>query len=181
MTPLPVSAHALMPIAIAALVLWRVTRRVRRLVGRQPVRPGRLVFTLVFFPLLVLLLAVTGSSQPDVLLGLVGGAALGAGIGVVGLRMTRYEVTDEGLFYTPNTAIGIALALLFVGRLIYRFGTLYFASGTIDPSAFESFGKSPLTLLVFGVLAGYYIAYSIGIVLWRRSVTRDALRVERTT
>jgi len=180
MTPLPISPQALMPIAIGALVLWRVTRRVRRLVGRQPVRPGRLAFTLVFFPLLVVLLGLSGFRDPEVLFGLGGGLVLGALIGVVGLRMTRYEVTPEGLFYRPHTGIGIALALLFVGRVLYRFGAFYFATGTVDPHVWSSFGRSPLTLAVFGVLAGYYIAYAIGILRWRRSVVDETSKVETT-
>ena len=167
-----VSLHALMPVAIGALVLWRMTRRVRRLVGRQPVRPGRLVFTLILFPVLVVLLGLTTLHRPEALLGLVAGVALGAGIGVVALRMTRYEVTDNGLFYTPNTAIGIALAVLFVARVLYRFGDLYLESGTLDPRAFQSFGSSALTLLIFGVLAGYYLAYAVGIAWWRHAVAR---------
>ena len=170
----PISPHTLVPIAIGALLLWRVTRRVRRLVGRQPVRPGRLAFTLVFFPLIVVLLGLGGLRDPETLLGLGCGLALGAIIGVVGLRMTRYDVTPDGLFYTPHTGIGIALALLFVGRLLYRFGALYLATGSIEPGAFQSFGNSPLTLAVFGLLAGYYIAHAIGILSWRRAVLRDA-------
>lgn len=180
MTP-PVYLHALTPVAIGAFVLWRVTKRVRRLVGRQPVRPARLLLTLIVFPLLVAMLGAASLTRPDMLVGLAAGLAIGAGIGVIALRMTRYEATDQGLFYTPNTAIGVALSLLFVGRVLYRFGAVYLETGTVDPRAFQSFGSSALTLLIFGVLAGYYVAYAIGIQLWRRSSGRTAPTSGTTT
>ena len=50
------------------------------------------------------------------MVGVVGGAALGR----LGLRLTRFEQTPLGLFYTPNAHLGVALSLLFLGRLIYR-------------------------------------------------------------
>ena len=44
---------------------------------------------------------------------------------------------------------------------------LYMTTGAIDFKAMQGFGRSPLTLLIFGVLAGYYAAYAIGVL--RRS------------
>jgi hypothetical protein len=34
------------------------------------------------------------------------------------------------------------------------------------------FAHSPLTLSIFGLLAGYYIAYAIGLVRWRFAVKK---------
>ena len=47
---------------------------------------------------------------------------------------TKFEVTPQGMFYTPNAHIGIALSLLFVGRVIYRMVVLY----SMDPLAPQS-------------------------------------------
>lgn len=47
-----------------------------------------------------------------------------AALGVYGLRLTRFERTPTGLFYTPNAHLGIALSLLLVLRLGYRGGRL---------------------------------------------------------
>ena len=85
----------------------------------------------------------------------------GALLGVYGLGKTKFEGTPQGLFYTPNAHIGIALSLLFVGRVIYRMFVLY----TADPYAQQSRPTSPyspLTLGIFGLLAGYYVTYAIG-------------------
>ncbi len=169
MTTIPISLPALMPVLIVALIAWRMVGRVRRLIGRQPVRTRRLVLTTVFFPILVVLLALTGLRDIALLEGLAGGVAIGVVLAWVGLRMTKFEASEAVLFYTPNAVIGIALSLLFIGRLIYRFGAIYLATGRLDPATMQSFGKSPLTLMIFGVLAGYYTAYAIGILMWRHT------------
>lgn len=174
MTNLPVNLPALMPVLIVALIGWRMIYRVRRLIGRQPVRTRRLVATTILFPIIVVLLALSGFRDIVLLEGLAGGVAIGIALAWFGLRVTKFEVTDAGLFYTPNAVIGIAISVLFIGRLIYRFGTIYFATGRFDPGTMQSFGKSPLTLLIFGVLAGYYTAYAVGVLMWRHSARRDA-------
>lgn len=172
MTSLPAALPALLPAflpaIIAALIGWRMYRRIRRLIGRQPVRTKRLVMTMVFFPILVVLLGLTGLRDPLLPMGLAAGVAIGVALAYVGLRTTVFEATPEGLFYTPNRTIGIALSLLFIARIAWRFGALYIASGGIDANAIQGFGRSPLTLLIFGVLAGYYTAYAAGVMHWSR-------------
>ena len=59
----------------------------------------------------------------NLLLGFGGGILLGAILGIFGLRLTKFETTDEGHFYIPNVYIGSALSLLLVGRIIYHFYT----------------------------------------------------------
>jgi hypothetical protein len=46
---------------------------------------------------------------------------------------------------------------------------LYSANPYADPAA-SNFAASPLTLGIFGLLAGYYVTYAIGLVRWRLSV-----------
>jgi hypothetical protein len=99
---------------------------------------------------------------PKLLLGISSGVALGVGLGFLGLRLTKFETTEAGHFYTPNTSIGVGLSLLFVGRIIYRFWVLSNVAaekGQPQPQLFQS----PLTLLIFGLIAGYYIVYYIGL------------------
>jgi hypothetical protein len=150
------------------LILWRVYARIRRKVGRQKLSKVRPWLTVVFFPLIVALLALATLSHPERLAWLVAGLAGGAMLGVHGLRKTRFEPTPQGLFYTPNAHLGIALSLLLVGRIAYRFVEIYVMNpGAVHTS--RDFARSPLTLAVFGLLAGYYIAYAIGLIRWRRS------------
>jgi hypothetical protein len=152
------------------LILWRVYSRIRRMVGRQKLSRVRPWITVVVFPLIVALLALATLTHPERLAWLVAGLAGGALLGVYGLRKTRFEPTPEGLFYTPNAHLGIALSLLFVGRIAYRFVEVYALNPGIAHTS-QDFARSPLTLGVFGLLAGYYIAYAIGLIRWRLTLS----------
>jgi hypothetical protein len=76
------------------------------------------------------------------------------------VRLTRFETTDEGHFYTPNTHIGIGLSVLFAGRIAYRFIVLGDVATAQNPA--PPF-QSPLTFFIFGLTVGYYIVYQIGL------------------
>lgn len=89
-----------------------------------------------------------------------------------GIGRTRFEaVAGQGLFYTPNAHLGIALSLLFVARLGFRFVEVFVIAPEVPRSAAE-FAQSPLTLCAFGVLAGYYVSYAVGLLRWRYRVLR---------
>jgi hypothetical protein len=155
MTPAPI-----MPILFGGLIAWGIYRRLRRNIGRQKLRPVRLTISIVIFSVASVVLLVMSLGILKLMLGIGGGLALGVPLGFVGLRLTRFETTAEGHFYTPNTKIGIALSLLFLGRLAYRFWALRHATGTLHtPPPFQS----ALTYFLFGLIAGYYIAYYIGL------------------
>lgn len=173
MTTIPLSLPALAPALIAALIGWRVYKRVRRLIGRQPVRTGRLVATTIAFPVIVALVGLASLAHPPAVAALVCGLAVGVALGWWGLRLTRFEVVDGVRSYIPNARIGVAISLLFVGRLVYRFGVTHFTTGQFDAGTFQSFGRSPLTLAIFGVVAAYYTTYAVGILRWSRTAGRD--------
>jgi hypothetical protein len=163
--------------AIVALVAWRLYSRFRRMVGRQRYRPWRTAITLILFPVIVLLVGVGASAHTLALEALAGGLATGIALGVVGLRLTRYEATPLGRYYTPNAHIGIALSLLFAARIVWRAIELRSAGADFSAHA-PDFARSALTLLVFGVLAGYYITYAAGLVRWVIGTPADAAPAE---
>jgi len=100
------------------------------------------------------------------LAGLAAGVAAGAGLGVAALKRTNFEPVDGALYYTPNAQIGLFVSLLFVGRLLWRMIQVWSQHGAQQP---ENIANSPLTLLVFGILAGYYVVYSGGLLRWRHA------------
>ena len=151
--------------ALVAFIAWRLYARFRRMVGRQRYRPWRTAITLTLFPVIILLVGLGASANPTALEGLAGGLALGIVLGVVGLKLTRYEATPLGRYYTPNAHIGIALSLLFAARIVWRSIELRSMGAGLSDHA-PDFARSTLTLLVFGVLAGYYITYAAGLVRW---------------
>jgi hypothetical protein len=148
------------PILFGGLIAWSIYRRVRRNIGRQKLRPVRIIISIVVFSLISLVFLALSLQLPKLLPGIGGGLLLGVLLGFVGLRLTKFETTDEGHFYTPNTHIGVALSVLFVGRLIYRFWVLNDAATAGNhPPPFQS----PLTFFIFGLIAGYYIVYYAGL------------------
>ncbi len=157
----------LLPVGIVALVCWRMYSRIRRMVGRQRRSKVRPWLTVCLFPLLLVVLLLGSLAHPQAVLALVAGAGVGTGLGVYGLRLTKFEQTPLGLFYTPNAHLGVALSLLLVARIGYRAAQLYSVAGAATSAASASFARSPLTLLIFGTLAGYYIAYAVGLLRWR--------------
>ena len=156
-------------LGIGALVAWRLYGRIQRLTTRQHFNLRRSRVSLVLFPLLMLLLLVGTYTHPLGIAAELGGALIGVGLAVYGLRHTQYENTTEGLFYTPNAHIGIALSVLLAGRVAYRFFQMYAATAAVaQPS--QDFARSPLTLLIFGTTAGYYAWYAFGLIRWSRTV-----------
>jgi hypothetical protein len=165
------SASTITLLVLLPLLAWRVYSRFRRMVGRQRLSRIRPWVTLVIFPLLISLLCFAALSHIERLWWLAAGLGFGSILGIYGLRKTYFEPTKQGLFYTPNAHLGIALSLLFVGRVIYRLVEVYSIAPGM-PHGMDDFARSSLTLAVFGLLAGYYIAYAIGLARWRFRVLR---------
>jgi len=165
----------LISLGVVALIAWRMYSRVRRMVGRQVFSRNRARATVVLFPLLLVLVLFSALAHPASLLALVAGAGLGVALGSYGLRLTKFEETPLGLFYTPSAHLGIALSLLFIGRVGYRFAQLYLSGA--PASSHSAFVSSPLTLLIFGTLAGYYVSYALGLLRWAHRASLPAERV----
>lgn len=150
------------PYLIAALVAWGIYRRMRRSFGRQRVRERRMWIRIGILTAAAAAFAIITAHDVRVLAALVAGIAGGAALGYVGLRYTKFEVQSDGRFYTPHTYIGVAVSALFVGRLLYRFLTVY--DGTLPNHGFAgSYQGNPFTLAVFGALVGYYVLYYLGV------------------
>jgi hypothetical protein len=161
------SLPALGLLLLVPLVAWRMYARFRRMVGRQRLSRVRPWIHLTLFPALLFLLGWLSQGRMDALAWLAGSVALGALLAQYGLSRTQFEATPRGLYYTPHAPLGIALSVLFAGRILYRVYEVVSAG----PRAAD-FARSPLTLAVFGLLAGYYVAYAIGLLRWRRAHQR---------
>ena len=149
---------------LVPLLVWRIYARFRRLVGRQRLTKVRPWITLTVFPLLAALLAWVAYPNMDRIGWLVAGIAAGAGLSLFGLKLTSFERTSQAFFYTPNKYLGISLVLLFIGRIAYRVVEVAALSAS---NTVTGFVVSAVTLAVFGLLAGYYIGYTVGLLRWR--------------
>lgn len=153
-------------VALIPLVLWRLYSRVKRFVGRQRSRLWRHALAAIFFPVMVASFALFALHDPLAFSALAGGTVVGAGLALWALKLTTFEQTGTEFHYTPNARIGIAIALVFIARILYRAVEILWAGG-LPRAASQDFARSPLTLLVFGLLAGYYALYAAGLLRWR--------------
>ena len=157
----------LAPAIVLPLIAWRVYVRVRRNIGRQPLVRRSLRIRIVVWSVLLALFAAIGALHPIALLGLGAGVVLSIALAWVGIRFTRFESTSAGDYYTPNTIIGVLISLLLVARIAYRMSVIFSRTADVGAPPATTFAN-PLTLGIFGLMAGYYIAYYAGVVIHAR-------------
>ena len=147
----------------AGFVAWRVYRRMRRNIGRQPLRHRRVAFRLGVMSLVtIILIAILFHFSHLALAGFGGGLLIGASLGFVGLRLTKFDTTAEGHFYTPDTRMGVGITLLLTGRIIYRF--IVPPDFTLIPGH-PARRFSPLTFFLAGITIGYFLVYLTGLLV----------------
>jgi hypothetical protein len=149
-------------VVFGAYIAWRVYRRMKLNIGRQPLRPRRIIFRLVMICLACLFIPVVLHQYPLALAGFGGGLLCGALLGFVGLRLTKFETTEQGHFYIPDTRMGVGISLLLTGRIIYRLivpPNFTLIPGHPPPQF------SPLTFFLAGITLGYFLVYLIGLVV----------------
>src|SRR5262249_16540622 len=118
------------PFLVAALFVFLIYRRFRRNFGQQPLRPIRIQIRI---PLLIIvggLLLPTVFRSTAFLLAMLAGVAAGVGLAVWGGSRTRYLRISNQLYYVPHTYTGVAVSLLFLGRLVYRVIQVYTTAHT---------------------------------------------------
>ncbi len=177
------------PFLLAALVVFAVYRRFRRNFGRQLVRPARMILRIVLLMLLGCSLLPMALRSAQFLSAELVGAALGIGLALWGAERTRFQMHQGRLHYVPHTYTGIAVSLLFLGRLVFRFVQLYAgthpdagAAATLQgvpnpvpglvPAAMV---RSPLTLGIFFVLVSYYVCYYSLVLLKSRHLNTEEI------
>ncbi len=164
--PSPAAPATIAVLLLLPLLAWRIYARIRRAVGRQKLSRRRAGLTLAIFPVLIALLIFVSQAHVERLAWLAVGLAAGGLLAVYGLRLTRFESVPEGVFYTPSAHLGIALSLLLIGRVLFRLFQLYTSDASTLPAATNAM-LGPFTLLIVGLLAGYYMGYALGLVRWR--------------
>ncbi len=160
-----VDYHQLGPYLVAAFVVFMVYRRLRRSFGRQLLSKKRMGIRIAVLALIGCAVAATVAFKSMAFFGaMILGIAAGVALGLWGANRTRFEKVGGVLNYVPHTYTGIAVSLLFLGRLAYRLVALYgHGQGAPDTG---SPVKSPFTLGLLYVFVGYYVCY-LSLVLWK--------------
>lgn len=166
--------QVIVPTLLVPLIGWSVYRRMRSHFGRQTVQHSRIVTRLLIFAFIVVMFGSTALSSAPALEAAAGGLLAGAALGMLGLHLTRFEADEKGIYYTPNSYIGAAVTLLFVGRLVYRMVLMYSNPQLAGPppggDPFAAMTRNPLTLATLMLTMGYYLMYSAGILYKSRGV-----------
>lgn len=165
-------------VIIIAFMGWALYRRGRRMVGRQKVKVRPLITRAIIYLVIGVLVGAAIINRlvslEDALLGL----AIGLLAAWVGLRLTTFEHTGEGVFYKPNTYIGLGILALFIARIIYRFAVMLPQMQQVQQSAsgnpFAVYGNSPLSLILLFMLIGYYLFYNLAVLRQARALRAAA-------
>lgn len=99
------------------------------------------------------------------------GLLAGVVVGIVGLWMTRFETGADGVYYTPNQWLVLAVTVLVAARIAFGLwrGWQLWHSGAGSVAWLD---QQAGLLAVGGLLLGYYLAYTWGL---RRRLVRAAV------
>jgi len=151
---------------LTPILVWRIYTRLKTQMSRQRSILSRHYTGVLVFAGMILISLSEVLARPYELAALAAGTALGVFWGVFALRRSVFEDTEAGYFFTPPMRLGIVMAMILVARVLYIFIGVYASkdSGLAAPR----FADSPLTMLYVGLTGAYFLAYSTGLLLWRR-------------
>ena len=159
-------------LVLTPLLVWRVYSRLKTMMARQRSIMARHWTGLGVFLGMVLVPASELLARPPMLGWLALGAAFGVAYGVWGLRLTRFEATNEGCYFTPNARLGVLIAMLLTARILYLGVEMYANQGSNTPT--PPLTDSLLTMLAVGVTGGYFATLSAGLLRWRLKLKKAA-------
>ena len=161
---------------LVPLLVWRIYSRLKKLVARQKSQLWR--HRLVAFGVTALIVFLATTTKFDILpLSSLGAGVLAGGwLGVLGIKLTRFEQVGKDYYFTQHRYLGLAITMLFIARLLYRGMEIYLNTRLDVPVPPPPFGQSPLTMAAYGMVTGYYAAYAWGLLRWRqRNKPLDAI------
>jgi hypothetical protein len=93
-----------------------------------------------------------------------GGFAAGCLLGLLGLKLTRWEPLGNNLYYTPNRPLALTLTLIVAARLAYGFWRMWHGwRGDADERSWLLESGVPGSLGAGALVLGYTCAYWLGL------------------
>ena len=172
----------LLPLVLLVLMPLILVQRYRMGSARRVARPWMLTLSLVLMAFSAIFFlagaALTAIWIPNAFGGAAAGVAVGTGLGIGGLLLTRWEATPATLHYTPNRWLVLLVTLMVSARVLYGLWRSWQVarSGVYGTEMVLAFGI-PQSLAVGGTVIGYYIAYAAGVRGRIREWQKRALRV----
>ena len=100
------------------------------------------------------------------------GFGVGAILGMLGLKLTRWEPAGRVLYYTPSRGLVLFITLAVAARMLYGLWRIWHAWSTTghDASWLASAGIAG-SMSVGAVVLGHYLAYFAGVVVKMRAAS----------
>ena len=158
----------LLPLVLMALMPLILVQRYRAGAARRMARSwmATLNVALMAFSAFCFLAGavVTAVWVPNALTGAAAGLTVGAGLGLVGLTLTRWESTAATLHYTPNRWLVLLVTFVVSARVVYGLWRSWTVAeaGIYGTPMVLAFGI-PESLAAGGTVIGYYLAYGWGV------------------
>lgn len=128
-----------------------------------------MILRLLILIILAASLAPFARLSQHFLLAEIGGTVFGLSLAAWGAHVTRFARQDGQLYYIPHTYTGVAISLLVVARIVYRFAGTFPTSGADSTRAAipaAAAVQNPLTVALLFALIAYYLGYYAR-VLWK--------------
>lgn len=169
--------------ALIAIVPFSLYQRYRIGTSRQRARRWLTSLNLFGISISTILFlagaAITSAWIPQAFTYSCGGLLVGCLLGIIGLRLTRWEHGTEYLHFTPNRLLVLAITLLVTARIGYGlWRSVYAWRAGLSADWYTRFGTSGVagSMAAGAVVLGYYLVYWIGV---RRRLRRHALTSRR--
>jgi hypothetical protein len=159
-------------LAMPLLLVLRYRAGTARRLGRRWVATVNLVSMIISTGLFLWVAALSTFWVPKAFAYSLMGLAAGGLLGLLGLILTRWEGTPQGLHFTPNRWLVLLLTLAVTTRLLYGLWRIWNAWRTAGPeTAWLASAGVAGSMAVGTVVLGYYLTYTLGlrIRLQRRS------------
>jgi len=161
-------ALVLVPFVLLVLMPLMLVQRYRVGSARRRARPWMSTLSILLMAIstigFLVGASVTSVWVPNAFGGAVAGVAVGTGLGLLGLLLTRWEATPKALHYTPNRWLVLLVTVMVSARMLYGLWRSWQAAraGVRGTEMVLAFGI-PQSLAVGGAVIGYYIAYASGV------------------
>jgi hypothetical protein len=158
----------LLPVVLIALMPVILLQRYRVGTARRLARPWMATFNVVLMTLSAISFlvgaALTAVWVPNAFTGAAAGIVVGAGLGLVGLVLTRWEPVAATLHYTPNRWLVLVVTTMVSARVLYGLWRSWTVAqaGVYGTEMVLAFGI-PESLAAGGTVIGYYTAYAFGV------------------
>lgn len=165
---IPLAVLLLFVLALPLILPMALVQRYRlgtaRRLGRSWLAAIQVAMMALSAVLFLYLSAITSLWVAGTLRYAVAGIAAGMVLGVIGLSVTRWEVTSRSVYYTPNRWLVLFITIAVTARLLYGFwraGNAWHSRATSSPWIAEA--RIAGSLAFGAILLGYYLAYAAGV------------------